>query len=220
MDTTASATVLIPPSAFGSVHARTPLALPGMRIGLLGGSFNPPHAAHRLISLTALKRLGLDRVWWLVTPGNPLKTKTELLGLDARLAAAHRSAGDQRIVVTDFEKDLGSAFTIATLSYLRRRYPEVQFVWLMGADNLAGMHRWRQWRAIFGSMPIAVIDRPRWRLKALASPAAGAFAGHRWREAEAMRLPTARAPAWIYLGGPLSDLSSTALRAAGRVHKD
>ena len=190
-----------------------------MRIGLLGGSFNPPHAAHRLISEIALKRLGLTQVWWLVTPGNPLKSKRELLNVGERLEACRRLAADRRIVITDFEKELRGAFTISTLGYLRERHPGVHFVWLMGADNLAGMHRWRQWRDIFRIMPIAVIDRPRWRFKALASPAAAAHAASRWPEAKAMRLATAPAPAWLFLTGPLSDLSSTALRSARIIHR-
>jgi nicotinate-nucleotide adenylyltransferase len=201
------------PVRFGSIKVRPPLALPGQRIGLLGGSFNPPHAAHRLISEMALKRLGLDRVWWMVTPGNPLKSKSELATLADRLGACRAIARDPRIIVTAFEADLGTAYTAATLAFLKARYPRVRFVWLMGGDNLAGMHDWQHWRDIFASMPIAAIDRPGWRLKALSSPAARAFATARVAEASAGALPARTAPAWTFLTGPLSELSSTVLRA-------
>ncbi|MBI4724854.1 MAG: nicotinate-nucleotide adenylyltransferase [Rhodomicrobium sp.] len=192
---------------------RPPLALAGMRIGLLGGSFNPPHAAHRLISLTALKRLQLDRVWWMVTPGNPLKDRGELAPLSERIRLARQAARHARIEVTAFEAGINTAYTTAALRFLRRRFPQVHFVWLMGADNLAGFHRWNEWHAIFGLMPIAVVDRPKWRYRALASPAASAFSRFRIPEAQAPALPGLAPPAWCYLSGPLSKLSSTALRA-------
>lgn len=205
------------PYRFGSVRARTPLAVPGQRIGLLGGSFNPPHAAHRLISQIAIRRLGLDRVWWLVSPGNPLKSGAGLPSLTQRIEAARRVADDPRIAVTGFEADLPSRFTVATVGFLRRRHPGVRFVWLMGADCLAEFHRWRLWRELLREVPVAVIDRPGWHLKSAASPAAGAFARSRMPEASARTLPGRRAPAWTLLTGPLSPLSSTFLRAkAGR----
>ncbi|HZV20147.1 MAG TPA: nicotinate-nucleotide adenylyltransferase, partial [Hyphomicrobiales bacterium] len=124
---------------------RPPHAEIGMRIGLLGGSFNPPHAAHRQISLTALKRLGLDQVWWLVTPGNPLKDHGDLAPLAERVALCRVLARHARIRVTAFEAAIGTAYTACTLRYLRRRFPGVRFVWLMGADNLASFHRWNEW---------------------------------------------------------------------------
>lgn len=195
-----------------TVGVQTPHAEAGQRIGLLGGSFNPPHAAHRLISETALKRLGLDRLWWIVTPGNPNKSQSELLPLATRVALCQALADDRRIEVTDFEKDLDTAYTAATLSFLRNRHREVQFVWIMGADNLASFHRWRQWRMIFRTMPIAVVDRPGWRLKSAASPAARAFQSSRIAEIEARTVPGRKPPAWVFLGGPLSPLSSTAIR--------
>lgn len=201
---------------FGSVAVRVPPAERGQRIGLLGGSFNPPHAAHRMISQAALKRLGLDAVWWLVSPGNPLKSREGEAALPQRVALAEAMADDARIRVTDFEQRLPTPYTAATLAFLRRRRPGVKFVWLMGADNLATFHRWRNWRGIFHLMPIAVIDRPGWHLKALASPAARAFASARWPEARALRLAAAPAPAWTLLSGPLSELSSTALRIQAR----
>ena len=203
---------LTPFSRFGRVAAKPPAAGAGQRIGLLGGSFNPPHEAHLLISEIALKRLGLDRVWWLVTPGNPLKAGSGVLPLERRVALCLDLASDPRIAVTTFEKDLPSAFTAATLDFLRARSPDVNFVWVMGADCLAQFHRWQRWRDIFETMPIAVIDRPGWRLKATASPAAKAFAAARVPESRAASLAGARPPAWSLITGPLSPLSSTELR--------
>ena len=192
--------------------AKPPPAGTGQRIGLLGGSFNPPHDAHVLISEIALKRLELDRLWWLVTPGNPLKSANALAPLEDRVAACRALARDPRIVVTTFEKELATAFTAATLDFLRTRHPRSHFVWIMGADCLAQFHRWQQWRHIFETMPIAVVDRPAWRLKAASSPAAKTFGGSRLPESQAAALPTARAPAWSLITGPLSPISSTALR--------
>ncbi len=192
---------------------RPPPAHGAMRIGLLGGSFNPPHAAHRLISLTALKRLRLDQVWWMVTPGNPLKERSALSPLDERIRLCRQVSRHPGIKVTGFEAGIGTAYTERSLSFLRRRFPQVRFVWLMGADNLASFHRWNEWQAIFGLMPIAVEDRPEWRYRALASPAASRFSRFRIPEAEAAALPALAPPAWCYLSGPLSKLSSTALRA-------
>ena len=201
-----------PLSRSGHLAAKPPLATPGQRIGLLGGSFNPPHAAHLLISEIALKRMALDRIWWLITPGNPLKSGKHLMPLEARVAACRTLATDPRIVVTAFEKDLPSAYTAATLDYLRLRFPQTQFAWIMGADCLAQFHRWQQWRHIFETMPVAVVDRPGWRLKANASSAAQTFAGSRLPESRARSLAGTPAPAWTILTGPLSPLSSTALR--------
>jgi nicotinate-nucleotide adenylyltransferase len=184
-----------------------------MRIGLLGGSFNPPHAAHRMISLTALKRLQLDQVWWMVSPGNPLKEHDGLAPLPERLRLSLRVSRHPRIKVTGFEAGIGTAYTAEVLRFLRRRFPRTHFVWLMGADNLANVHRWSEWQAIFGLMPIAAVDRPGWRRRALASPAANRFTRFRIAEPQAAALPYLVPPAWCYLSGPLSKLSSTALRA-------
>ncbi len=201
------------PLAFASLRARPPLAFPGQRIGLFGGTFDPPHAGHLAISQCALKRLALDRVWWLVSPGNPLKSPQEHAGFASRLAEARRFVRDPRIRVTGFEAALPSPYSAATIAFLRQRLPGVRFVWLMGADNLAAFHRWRLWREIFRTLPIAVIDRPGWHLPALASPAARAFARARLPEAAAPRLATRSPPAWVYLTVRLSPLSSTLLRA-------
>jgi nicotinate-nucleotide adenylyltransferase len=193
-------------------HLKAPAAAPGMRIGLLGGSFNPAHAAHRDISLTALKRLGLDQVWWLVTPGNPLKDVSNLTGLGERVAAARKAARHPRITVTGFDGGSGSHYTVDLLKALKQRYPGVHFVWLMGADNLAGFHRWKAWPEIFGLVPIAVLDRPGFRLKALASRAAQRFAPYYVDETDAAGLALLVPPAWTVLSHRLSGLSSTALR--------
>ncbi len=192
---------------------KLPMAAPNMRIGLLGGSFNPPHDAHRAISLTALKRLGLDRVWWLVTPGNPLKDATKLPSLQSRVAAARDLARHPRIAVTGFEAGSGSAYTVDLLAELKRRFPGVSFVWLMGADNLAQFDRWRAWEEIFAAVPIAVLDRPGFRLKARAGKAAQRFAAYQVDESDARGLARLVPPAWTILTHTLSGLSSTELRA-------
>lgn len=204
------------PVRFGSARVRLPAAAPGQRIGLLGGSFNPPHAAHVLVSQIALRRLGLDRVWWVVSPGNPLKSDRELAPLTQRLAHCRAIARDRRVIVTAFEQDLAARYTAGTLAFLRVRHPGVRFTWIMGADCLAEFDRWWLWRDIFATLPIAVVDRPGQHLKALTSPAARSFAGCRRPESRAQTLPSARPPAWTFLTGPLSPLSSTALRAARR----
>jgi nicotinate-nucleotide adenylyltransferase len=196
----------------GRIMARPPAAGPGQTIGLLGGSFNPPHAAHRLISEVALKRLGLDKVWWVVSPGNPLKKRGDAAPLAERLRLCRAMATNPHIVVTDFEADLPSPFTASTLAFLKARSPLVRFVWIMGADNLASFDRWQRWREIFTMVPVVVVDRPGWRLKALASKAARSFADSRLPESEAATLATRPAPAWTFLTGPLSHLSSTAIR--------
>lgn len=196
----------------GSLLVETPLALPGQRIGIMGGSFNPPHAGHVGVSRTALRRLALDRIWWLVTPGNPLKSHGGLADLETRIAACRRLATDPREIVTGFERGLGTRFTATTLAFLHRRYPGTHFVWVMGADSLAGFHRWQQWRGIAATTPIAVIDRPGWRWKALASPAARAMARQRIGEADARHLAL-RKSGWCFVSSRLSQLSSSDLRA-------
>lgn len=200
----------------GIFAVTTPAAPPGARIGLLGGSFNPAHDGHRQISEIARRRLGLAAVWWLVSPGNPLKSKGELAALGDRIAIARQVAAAPWIEVTGFEAALGSAYTVDTLQFLARRHPNTEFVWLMGADNLATLHRWRSWRQIAATFPMAVVDRPGWHLAALASPAARALARDRLPEAEARRLPELTPPAWVFLTGPLSSRSSSAIRAARR----
>src|SRR6201993_531877 len=189
-----------------------PLATEGMHIGLLGGSFNPPHLAHRAISLFAIKRLRLDRVWWLVSPGNPLKDNGTLHELEKRAQAAREMAADPRIDVTCLESVIGTRYTVDTVRYLRRRASGLRFVWIMGADNLAQFHRWQNWRRIAAEVPIAVIDRPPQSFRALAAPAAQALARYRLPENQASRLADAPAPAWVFLTGMKLSLSSTGLR--------
>lgn len=195
------------------LNAELPLAFAGQRVGLMGGTFNPPHEGHALCAEISLRRLGLDQLWWMVTPGNPLKAGNSLASMSERMAASRRLVSDPRIKVTGFEAPLGSRYTFETLRFLTQRFPGVRFVWVMGADNLAGFHRWQDWRRIARLMPIAVVDRPGWRLKALASPAATFLAAHRLPENEAAGLPDARPPAWVLLTGPLSAASSTAIRS-------
>jgi nicotinate-nucleotide adenylyltransferase len=196
--------------------ARLPMVSPRMRIGLLGGSFNPAHAAHVEISLTALKRLGLDQVWWVVTPGNPLKRSSKLLGLSERVEAARKIANHPRIAVTGFPGEKGPPYTVALLTELKRRHPAVSFVWLMGADNLAEFHRWRSWQRIFETAPIAVLDRPGFRLKARASQAATRFQEFHVDESDAQGLARMTPPAWTIITHRLSPLSSTEIRGEGK----
>jgi nicotinate-nucleotide adenylyltransferase len=195
-----------------SVAQAIPLTTNGMRIGLLGGSFNPPHLAHRAISLFAIKRLKLDRVWWLVTPGNPLKDAGALRDLEARAQAARQMADDPRIDVSCLESVIGTRYTADTITYLRRRVSGLRFVWIMGADNLAQFHRWQNWRRIASEVPIAVIDRPPQSFRALAAPAAQALARYRIPENQASRLADQHPPAWVFLTGTKLSLSSTGLR--------
>lgn len=200
------------PLSFGSIGVVTPPVCSGQRIGLMGGSFNPPHEGHFLAAKAALNRLGLDQLWWIVTPGNPLKTHGELKPLSERIAAVRRMARGPRMKVTGFEGELGSPFTAVTLAFLTRRYPGVRFVWVMGADNLASFHRWQDWRGIAVRMPIAVVDRPGWRLNALSSPSAQALSRRRIPEARAVTLTRHKLPAWVFLTIRLVPQSSTAIR--------
>ena len=166
-----------------------PPTAPGRRIGLLGGSFDPAHGGHRHISIEALARLELDQIWWLVSPGNPLKNHNRLAALERRIANASALANHPRMKVTGFEAVLGTSFTAETLDFLAGRTRNVKFVWLMGADNLASFHHWRAWRWIMQLMPVAVFDRPGWRYRALGSRAATAFSVCRLPEAEARQHP-------------------------------
>ena len=199
-----------------SYYLRLPPAFARERIGLFGGSFDPPHEGHLLVAETALVRLGLDRLWWMVTPGNPLKDTSGLAPLGHRLKACERLASHPRITVTAFEARLPTRYTADTLAQVRMRRPATRFVWVMGADNLATFHRWERWREIASLMPIAVVDRPGSTLSFIGSPAAVALARHRVDEADARLLPTLDPPAWTFLHGPRSGQSSTAIRARRR----
>ena len=192
-----------------------PPAAPGQRVGLLGGSFDPAHAGHLHITARALKALRLDAVWWLVSPGNPLKSAAPAR-IERRVAAARRLVRDRRVTVTDIEARIGTRYTAETLPELRRRYPRVRFVWLMGSDSLAGFHRWDRWRTILAMVPVAVLARPGQQLKAGLSPAARACARWRVPPRSAAALADMAPPAWVLLSGPMLDLSSTELRARGR----
>jgi nicotinate-nucleotide adenylyltransferase len=189
---------------------------PGMRIGLFGGTFDPPHLAHLGASLLALKRLKLDRVWWLVTPGNPLKNTRGLAPLAKRIAAAQALTNHPRIDVTGLEAVINTKYTYDTILWLIARCPRVRFVWIMGADNLRSFHRWQNWRGISKLVPIVVIDRLGPSLYAAASPAGQALSRARIPEHNAATLPDRKAPAWTFLHGLKSALSSTALRALRR----
>jgi nicotinate-nucleotide adenylyltransferase len=211
------------PAGFGTVAPlgageleralRIPPAEPGMRIGLFGGSFNPPHAGHRLVSETALTRAALDRVWWIVTPGNPLKDASRLAPLALRLAACRRVAGNPRVDVTAFEARWRVRYSADTLSILLRHRPRAHFVWIMGADNLASFHRWQNWRGIATMVPILVVDRPGATLSLRSAHASVALSRWRVDEADAELLASMRPPAWTFLHGPRSPLSSTAIRS-------
>ncbi|MBC2772532.1 nicotinate-nucleotide adenylyltransferase [Rhizobium sp. AQ_MP] len=196
-------------------HLVMPHVERGMVVGLFGGSFNPPHQGHVLVAEIALRRLGLDQLWWLVTPGNPLKSRRELAPLAERLASCEAMASDPRIKVTAFEKTLGTSYTARTLDFIRARNRNVHFIWIMGADNLAGFHRWQRWQKIATTFPIAVIDRPGSTLAYLSSKMARTFDYARIDEEDAGVLWQKRAPAWTFIHGPRSTLSSSAIRAAG-----
>ena len=193
---------------------RDPIAIPGQRIGLLGGSFDPPHRGHMHISRWALRTLRLDRIWWLVSPGNPLKPHGPA-ALAARMAACQGVIDHPRVEATDIEGRLGSRYTADTLASLSRRFAGVRFVWLMGADNLVTFHHWERWQEILANYPIGVLARPGEQLHAGLSPAARRF--RRWRlpEAAAPALGTGPVPRWVLLTGPMSPVSSSVLRAAG-----
>lgn len=198
-------------------YLRVPHAAFGQRIGLFGGSFNPPHKGHRHVALSGLARLKLSAVWWIVTPGNPLKSTSELAPLRERIALSEEMADHPRIEVTAFEASIGTRHTADVITFLTRRYPAVKFVWLMGADNLSSMHRWYRWRTIMRRVPVAVVNRPGASMSVMSSPAARAFARARRPEAQAAKLADAPAPAWTFLHVPLNPTSSTLLRRRGGV---
>jgi nicotinate-nucleotide adenylyltransferase len=183
-------------------------------IGLLGGSFDPAHEGHAHITREAIKRFGLDRVWWMVSPGNPLKTHGPA-PMASRLARAREVMQHPRVEVTDIEAHLGTRYTAQTLAALRARYPGVRFVWLMGADNLAQFHRWKDWQEIIETVPVGVLARPGERIAGRTGPAAQIYR-HALLKGRASRLLAgAAAPAWAFVNMPMRDISSTRLRAAG-----
>ena len=193
-------------------YLKMPHVEPGMRVGLFGGSFNPPHAGHELVADIALRRLKLDQLWWMVTPGNPLKSRNELAPLAERIALCEKITHDPRIKVTAFEQALGQSYTAKTLDKMRQKNRGVRFVWVMGADNLKNFHLWQNWQTIAKTFPIAVIDRPGATLAYLSSKMAKTFDYARIDEEDAASLASRPAPAWTFIHGPRSPLSSTALR--------
>ena len=191
-----------------------PTAGPGQVVGLLGGSFDPAHAGHVHVTREAMRRFGLDRVWWLVSPGNPLKARGPA-PMEQRVDQARRLMRHPRVTVTDIEARLGIRYTAQTIRRLRRLYPRLRFVWLMGADNLAQLHRWEDWRDIVALVPIGVVARPGDRIAARVSPAARAFRAARVPAARAHRLGWMEPPAWAFVNVPMHPASSTAIRARG-----
>jgi nicotinate-nucleotide adenylyltransferase len=184
-----------------------------MRIGLLGGSFNPAHEGHRHISLLALKYLHLDELWWLVSPQNPLKPANDMAPFAERLTSAHAMARHPRIRISDIETRLHTRYTADTLHALRTRYPQTRFVWLMGADNLAQIPHWERWTEIFQSVPIAVFDRATYSYRALAGKAAQRFAKQRIEGRNAGTLADHKAPAWVYFHARRHPASASSIRA-------
>jgi nicotinate-nucleotide adenylyltransferase len=196
------------------IHAGIVTA-PGLRVGLLGGSFDPPHDGHVHITRWALRAFALDQVWWVVSPGNPLKARGPA-DLARRMAACHDIIRHPRVHVTDIESRLGTRYTADTLAALRHRYRSLRFVWLMGADNLASFHRWERWQWIIETMPIGVLARPDQQLRAALAPAARRYPARRLPGHAAQILAMRRAPCWTLLTGPMSALSSSEIRSAGR----
>jgi nicotinate-nucleotide adenylyltransferase len=197
-------------------YLRMPHAGKGLAVGLFGGSFNPPHAGHALVAEIALRRLALDQLWWMVTPGNPLKSARELAPLAERIAQSEKIAKNPKIKVTAFEAAHHVRYTADTLALVKARNPGVEFVWIMGADSLRDFHRWQRWREIVLTFPIAVIDRPGATLSFLSSVVAKTFDYARVDEGDAPLLARMRAPAWTFIHGPRSSLSSTAIRKAAK----
>ncbi len=210
-----SADETVLPQAFQDVaqgYLHMPVAPVGAKIGLFGGSFNPPHAGHVLVAELALERLGLDQLWWMVTPGNPLKDVSELAPLSRRIALSEDLISDKRIHVTAFEASYQVRYTADTLALVRQHNPDKHLVWVMGADNLMNFHHWQEWEEIARTYPIAVINRPGSNMAAEDSVMAQQFSAARLPEADAAKLATQQAPAWVFIHGPQSELSSTQLR--------
>lgn len=196
------------------IRAGLPVARAGQVVGLLGGSFDPAHEGHAHITREALKRFGLDQVWWLVSPGNPLKAEGPA-PMDRRMARAKAVMDHPKVKITDIEARIGTRYTAATLKELQRLYPHVRFVWLMGADNLADLHRWGQWRWIMGNVPVGVIARPGVRLSARVSKAARSFDRYRLSGRRSQRLGREDAPVWTLINVPMISVSSTEIRSRG-----
>ncbi|WP_412564059.1 nicotinate-nucleotide adenylyltransferase [Thalassobius sp. MITS945101] len=193
---------------------RLPYARSGQVIGLLGGSFDPAHEGHAHITREALKRFGLDQVWWLVSPGNPLKSHGPA-AMARRVAHARAVIDHPRVTVTDLEVQTGTRYTAATLRALTRLYPRVRFVWLMGADNLVQFHRWQDWQKIMAEVPVGVLARPGDRLAARCSKAARMHRGQKLSPRHSQGLARAKAPQWCFVNMPMVAQSSSQIRARG-----
>ncbi|KFB08578.1 putative nicotinate-nucleotide adenylyltransferase [Nitratireductor basaltis] len=193
-------------------YLRMPHVERGMAVALFGGSFNPPHAGHALVAETAMRRLRLNQLWWMVTPGNPLKDHSNLAPLEERLALSETAAEDPRMKVTAFEAAYRVRYTADTVALVQARNPGVSFVWIMGADSLRDFHKWERWQEIIRSIPIAVFDRPGATLSFLSSKVAKTFDHARIDEEDAPLLARSNPPAWTFIHGPRSPLSSTMLR--------
>lgn len=190
-----------------------PPSAPGMRIGIFGGSFNPLHEGHLLVAEQCLKRLALDALWLLVSPGNPLKQNNQLPPLEARVRAARAAISDRRINVTGYESAIGARYTVDTVSALRRRLPGRKLVWIMGGDSFRDFHRWERWQELASLVPMAIYARPDAAPFPMRSLAAVALARYRIHDTAANRLADLDPPAWVYLTGVVSAQSSTAIRA-------
>ena len=203
-------------SSAGDVVLKNALKMPvagnGARVGLFGGSFNPPHFGHLNLCDLAFKKLKLDQIWWMVTPGNPLKDMKGQPSLTDRLQLCHEMVRDPRIQITAFEAQHRVRYTADTLKIVKKLRPRQKFVWLMGADNLANFHKWQNWREIAAMMPIAVIDRPGATLSYLSAPASITLSRYRIDEEDSSLLSGMKPPAWTFIRGPRSALSSTSLR--------
>ncbi len=191
---------------------RLPYAADGNRIGLFGGSFNPPHQGHLMVAKTAMRRLKLHQVWWLVSPGNPLKSHYELAPIEQRVAAVQQLAHHPKMKVTAFEEVLGTSYSARTLQQLQLRRPRLKFVWLMGADNLSNFHHWQNWQSIIEGVPVAIVDRPKATLSPLSAQVCQRYGFAQLPEKSADQLPDCAAPCWTILHGPLDETSSTLLR--------
>ncbi|WP_170365289.1 nicotinate-nucleotide adenylyltransferase [Ruegeria arenilitoris] len=196
------------------LRSAIPYARPGQVVGLFGGSFDPPHQGHVHVTLEAMKAFGLDRVWWLVSPGNPLKSRGPA-PIDQRVEAARSIMQHPKVEVTDIEDLTGTRATADTLAAVRRLYPQVRFVWLMGADNLAQFHKWKDWRLIMDTVPVGVVARPGDRISARMSPAARVYSKYRIDGTARHLLGRADAPAWCFVNVPMVDVSSTQIRSKG-----
>jgi nicotinate-nucleotide adenylyltransferase len=194
-----------------SLSRAFPIASPGERIGLFGGSFDPAHEGHAHVASTAMKRLGLQRVWWLVSPQNPLKAR-RAGDMEARIAGAERFARGPRQIVTAGETALGIRYTAETIAALRRLRPGVRFVWIMGGDSLAGFHRWQRWRSILESFPVCIVSRPGFASGITRAPAPAHYPNARVPADET--LADRPAPAWCFIPARFVPVSSSALRAA------